>query len=85
MLAASELASLVRGAGFTIEREDTWDKRRAFDEWADIVDDPARVAPLRIVAGALARAGEHAGMGLAWSEGAITFFHRWYLISANKP
>jgi hypothetical protein len=50
-----------------------------------IVNDPARVAPLRVVVRSLARAGVSAGMGLADEAGKIGFFHRWNLIAAPKP
>jgi len=58
---------------------------RELDEWAAIVGDPARVAPLRTIVHALARTKEDAGMGLAVANEAIGFFHRWHLIAARKP
>jgi SAM-dependent methyltransferase len=85
MLPAAELASLVEGAGFAIEACATWDKPREFEEWMGIVNDPSRVAPLRVVVRALARAGIPAGMGLSADADRITFFHRWNLIAARKP
>jgi ubiquinone/menaquinone biosynthesis C-methylase UbiE len=85
MLPASELAALIANAGFAIEDQTTWDQPRNFDEWAAIVDDPQRVAPLRTIAHRLARAGEHAGMGLAVAGGTLGFFHRWRLFVARKP
>jgi ubiquinone/menaquinone biosynthesis C-methylase UbiE len=85
MAAASELASLVQGSGLSIERQETWDQPRAFEEWAGIVADPERINPLRTIVAALARAGEDAGMGLSTADGTIAFFHRWLLIAARKP
>jgi ubiquinone/menaquinone biosynthesis C-methylase UbiE len=85
MLPATELASVVQRAEFEIAAQDTWDKARAFEEWADIVADPERVAPLRTIVHALAEAGLDAGMGLAISGGEIVFAHRWHLIVARKP
>jgi ubiquinone/menaquinone biosynthesis C-methylase UbiE len=85
MLSGSEFISLVKDAGFVIEAQKTWDKPRGFEEWAAIVDDPARAAPLRVVTEALARLGEDAGMGLALTGGKLSFFHRWYLAAARKP
>jgi SAM-dependent methyltransferase len=82
---ASELASLVQGAGLEIEKQESWDQPRAFEEWAGIVADPERINPLRTIVQALARAGEDAGMGLSVADGAIAFFHRWLLIAARKP
>jgi ubiquinone/menaquinone biosynthesis C-methylase UbiE len=85
MLPASELTSLVKGAGFAIESELVWDKPREFEEWMGIVNDPSRVPPLRAVVRALARAGTSAGIGLALDGEKIRFFHRWNLIAARKP
>jgi ubiquinone/menaquinone biosynthesis C-methylase UbiE len=84
MLPASELTSLVKGAGFAIESELSWDKAREFEEWMGIVNDPSRVPPLRAVVRALARAGASAGIGLALDGEKIRFFHRWNLIAARK-
>jgi SAM-dependent methyltransferase len=85
MYPASELASLVQGSGLKIEKQDSWDQPRAFEEWAGIVADPERINPLRTIVQALARAGEDAGMGLSTADGTIVFFHRWLLLVARKP
>ncbi len=85
MLSGSELTSLVREAGFAVESLATWDKPREFEEWMGIVNDAARVPPLRAVVRALARAGASAGMGLSLDGESIRFFHRWNLIAARKP
>lgn len=85
MLPASELVSRIEGAGFCVESRSEWDMPRDFDEWSAIVDDPARVAPLRTIVQALAQAGVDAGIGLTIADGTIAFFHRWSLIGARKP
>ena len=85
MLPGSELAALVRGAGFAIDSLTSWDKPREFEEWMGIVNDASRVPPLRAVVRALANAGVSAGMGLAIDREKIRFFHRWNLIAARKP
>ena len=85
MLPGSELSALVKEAGFTIEQLTTWDKPREFEEWMGIVNDAARVPPLRAVVRALASAGLSAGMGLVVDGEKIKFFHRWNLIAARKP
>ena len=63
----------------------TWDKHREFEEWMDIVADPARAEPIRTVVRALAEAGRTAGMGLATRDDRVEFFHRWRLLRARKP
>jgi len=85
MLPASELDTRVRRAGFRNVESTTWDKWREFEEWMDIVDDPARAEPIRIVVRTLAEAGRSAGMGLSIEDGRIVFFHRWLLLKATKP
>jgi ubiquinone/menaquinone biosynthesis C-methylase UbiE len=84
MLPAAELASLIAAAGFSIDATTSWDKPREFEEWMGIVNDPARVAPLRTVVRELAEAGKSAGIGLSIDAGRIKFFHRWNLIAARK-
>jgi len=84
MLPATELTSMITAAGFVIETQTTWDQQRKFEEWASIVDDPQRVAPLRTIVQRLARAGEHAGFGLSLVGGAVVFFHRWHLVTGRK-
>ena len=85
MLPAAELVALITDAGFAIAAQTTWDQSRKFEEWAAIVDDPRRMAPLRTIVDRLARAGEHAGFGLSLVDGVIEFFHRWHLVTARKP
>lgn len=85
MLPPSELSTLIGEAGFTIAAEDRWDQPRELEEWLGIVDDAVRVAPLRLMMRALARAGQEAGIGLSLAEGHVVFVHRWQLIAASKP
>jgi hypothetical protein len=85
MLPASELDARVARAGFRDLAPATWDKRREFEEWMDIVNDPARAEPIRMVVRALAEAGRTAGMGLSIVGGRVEFFHRWRLLRASKP
>jgi ubiquinone/menaquinone biosynthesis C-methylase UbiE len=85
MLPASELDACVAMAGFQDLEPATWDKSREFEEWMDIVNDPARVEPIREVVRALAEDGRTAGMGLSVRNGRLAFFHRWRLVSARKP
>ncbi len=84
MLPAAALAGMISAAGFAITAETTWDVKREFDEWARIVDDADRIAPLRTIVRALARSGQHAGMRLSLSGSAIVFFHRWHMAVARK-
>ena len=85
MLPATELTSMITAAGFVIGTQTAWDQQRKFEEWASIVDDPHRVAPLRTIVQRLAQAGEHAGFGLSLADGAVGFFHRWHLVTGQKP
>jgi ubiquinone/menaquinone biosynthesis C-methylase UbiE len=85
MLPVTEFISMIADAGIAIETQSTWDQPRKFEEWASIVDDPQRVAPLRTIVHRLARAGEHAGFGLSLVDGAVVFFHRWHLVTGRKP
>jgi hypothetical protein len=50
-----------------------------------IVNDSARVEPIRTIVRALAEDGRTAGMGLSIENGQIVFFHRWRLLRARKP
>ena len=85
MLPASELDACMAASGFQISERTTWDKKREFEEWMGIVNDPARIEPLRTVVRALADAGRTAGMGLSIQNGQIVFFRRWRLLGAIKP
>ncbi|MGH7057399.1 MAG: class I SAM-dependent methyltransferase [Acetobacteraceae bacterium] len=85
MLPASALLALIERSGFVIVRQATWDRPRRFDEWMGIANDPTRVAPLRTLLSALARAGQTVGIGLSIEGGELTFFHRWQLVEARKP
>jgi ubiquinone/menaquinone biosynthesis C-methylase UbiE len=85
MLPASELDRYIAKAGFQELEPTTWDKDREFDEWMDIVNDPTRAEPIRVVVQALADAGRSAGMGLSIQGNRIVFFHRWRLVWARKP
>jgi ubiquinone/menaquinone biosynthesis C-methylase UbiE len=85
MLPASELDACVAHAGFRDLAATTWDKHREFEEWMDIVNDPARAEPIRTVVRTLAEAGRTAGMGLMLRNGRVEFFHRWRLLRAHKP
>ena len=84
MLPGSELIAMVAQSGVTIERQETWDQPREFEEWVGIVANPERVAPLRTVVRALAVAGDDAGMELRLRDDAVHFVHRWQLIVARK-
>ncbi len=85
MLPASELESGMAQAGFRDLQTATWDMSRELEEWFSIVRDPARVEPIRTVVRALAEDGRSAGIGLSIKDGRIVFFHRWFLIKAEKP
>ena len=85
MLPVSELDAGLARAGFHDLARSTWDMNREFEEWMQIVNDPARAEPIRIVVRALAEAGRTAGIGLSIRNDQIVFFHRWCLTAARKP
>lgn len=85
MLPASEVRGLVADAGFAIEDEAGWEQRREFEEWAAIVGNAGRIAPLRPIMRALAAAHQSAGIDLSLADGNVVFRHRWLLIIARKP
>jgi ubiquinone/menaquinone biosynthesis C-methylase UbiE len=85
MLPASELDASVHRAGFRDVAHATWDMNRELEEWLAIVNDPARVEPLRTVIWTLAAAGRSAGIGLSVENGRVVFVHRWRLLQARKP
>ena len=84
MLRPTELDAGLARAGFCGLAHGTWDMSRELEEWLDIVNDPARAEPLRIVVRALAEAGRSAGIGLSVRDGRVVFFHRWRLVGAAK-
>jgi hypothetical protein len=85
MLPASELDAGLSRAGFGDIEHATWDMDRELEEWLAIVDDPARVEPIRTVIWTLAQSGRTAGIGLTVKDGHVGFFHRWRLVRATKP
>jgi ubiquinone/menaquinone biosynthesis C-methylase UbiE len=85
MLPPSELDAGLKRAGFRDIEHATWDMDRELEEWLAIVDDPARVEPIRTVIWTLAQSGRTAGIGLSVKDGRVVFFHRWRLLKAAKP
>jgi ubiquinone/menaquinone biosynthesis C-methylase UbiE len=84
MLPGSEFEALIARAGLTIAATSEWDQPRAFEDWAAIVNDPARTGPLHLVMRALAAAGQRAGIGLSLADGVLRFVHHWLMIAARK-
>ncbi|MGA7991943.1 MAG: methyltransferase domain-containing protein [Thermoanaerobaculia bacterium] len=83
MLGPDEIPALLRAAGFAPMDTQTWTQEREFGEWAAIVADPARTAPLAEVFRALARAGRPRGIRLREEGGALRFTHTWLLVTAR--
>lgn len=84
LLAETALRAAIAGAGFDDMVVEAWSQVRGFAEWAAIVDDAARTAPLRIVMEALARAGIDAGVGLRMGPEEPVFEHAWRLAAARR-
>ncbi len=83
MLSPDELLSAIKRAGFTITREQHWQQERSFAEWAAIIADARRTAPLENVMQVLARAGLCAGISLREEQGQLRFTHGWMLVEAR--
>lgn len=83
MFAAGELLDLLQFNGFRVVHHESWRQARAFPEWAAIIGDPGRMAPLEHVMRALARAGQTAGIDLREEYGEVRFAHTWLLAIAE--
>jgi ubiquinone/menaquinone biosynthesis C-methylase UbiE len=84
MWSRDELLDMLAAAGFCVQHQVSWGQERRFGEWARIVDDAARMEPLREVMAALAHAGIDPGIGLHESEGEVGFVHTWFLALAHR-
>jgi ubiquinone/menaquinone biosynthesis C-methylase UbiE len=84
MLPASELDAGIAAAGLRDLNGSTWEQPRELEEWMRIVNDPARVDPIRTIVRTLAEAGRTAGIGLSIKAEQVVFFHRWRLVSARR-
>jgi len=85
MLTHDALSSLAVGCDLHILKTDNWSKQRYFSEWAEILNAPERIEPLKVVLQALAKHQIQAGINLCLDkEGQPTFEHRWSLILAEK-
>ena len=82
MYSASSLLDILYFGGFRVMHHETWRQARTFSEWAAIVADPARTAPLQNVMRALARTGQTAGIHLSEESGELRFAHTWLLAIA---
>jgi ubiquinone/menaquinone biosynthesis C-methylase UbiE len=83
MLGPGEIPELLSAAGFEPIETQTWTQEREFREWAAIVAEPARTAPLETIFRALARAGRPTGIRLREEGGAVRFTHTWLLVTAR--
>lgn len=84
MLSKSELHRAITQAGLAVEEAVSWTNHREFDEWMKIVDEPARIGPLKVVMTALAQAGVSAGVALRLENGKLRFEHQPALTVAVK-
>ncbi len=85
MLTHDELLALAAGCNLHILKTDNWSKQRHFPEWAEILNAPERIEPLKVVLQALAKNQIQAGINLCLDkEGQPTFEHRWSLILSEK-
>lgn len=85
MLSQDELLTLVASSGLRIVHSASWLKQRHYEEWADVLGAPERIAPLRIVLEAMARANCRAGIRLQLDPKlGLTFDHQWLLVQAQR-
>jgi ubiquinone/menaquinone biosynthesis C-methylase UbiE len=84
MLPEGELLALIDGAGLEVKTITGWANHHEFDEWASIANAPERVAPLKIIMTALAKAGVYAGIGLRLEDGKLLFEHHPLLVVAER-
>ncbi len=84
MLAKSELFAHLQDAGLEVQTVAEWINHREFGEWLKIANAPERVAPLRVIMSALAKAGVHAGIELRLEGGNLLFEHHPLLVVAVK-
>ncbi len=83
MLTRAELVRAVESAGFHVLSAEAWHQERTFPEWARIVSDPGRTAPLQVIMQTLAEAGLSAGIDLRLEAGELKFTHTWLLVNAQ--
>ena len=79
---ASSLLDIMHFGGFRVVHHESWRQARTFSEWAAIIADPARTAPLHNVMRALAQSGQTAGIDLSEESGELRFAHTWLLMVA---
>ncbi|MFN7086368.1 MAG: class I SAM-dependent methyltransferase [Burkholderiales bacterium] len=80
----SELYAHLQRAGLAVQSVSEWINHREFGEWLKIVNAPQRVAPLRAIMSALAKAGVRAGINLRLENGKLLFEHHPLLLVAGK-
>ncbi len=84
MVSPSKMLELFQSNGLRITSTVTWEMKRDYEEWIRITNAPERVKPLYVVMEALAKAGLHAGINLHFGGKAVTFTHRWLLVTGEK-
>ena len=83
MLSRTILRSKLENSGFAVLSEESWDQERRFGEWAQIVGDPNRTAPLLQVMKSLAHCRQQAGINLREVSDEVYFTHTWLLVKAT--
>jgi ubiquinone/menaquinone biosynthesis C-methylase UbiE len=82
MLSRTTFLNELEKAGFSIQSEESWEQQRSFGEWAQIVADPSRTAPLLQVMKSLVSGRQQAGINLREVSGEVHFTHTWMLAKA---
>lgn len=83
MLSRDELFALLQSSGFEPVAWESWEQQRTFSEWARIVADPTRTAPLLEIMRTLSQAGLEAGIRMRATDGDLAFVHTWQLVAAR--
>ena len=84
LVSLDEMRSHIRLAGFAVPSETVWSQRREFTEWARIINEPRRMADLRLVLHALSQGpGDPAGLSLSAEGGELWFTYDWGLFVAT--
>jgi len=83
LISAGDMRRHLEQAGFAEPVETFWSQRREFGEWARIIQEPRRMADLKLVLASLAQCpGNPAGLDLSCEGEELWFTYQWGLFVA---